>query len=274
MTKFGISILLASAAGLTPALAQEGDYNGLYVGGSFGVTAQPNDRGSTVLFDTDRNGAFGDTVRTAAGANAFSTGFCNGSAIGNSAAGGCRSDDDGLEYYGHVGADTQFGQIVVGVVAEGGKSEARDDVTAFSTTPASYTLSRSFRYNLGARGRIGYTPNNATLFYATGGVAYAKIRNRFSTTNAANAFSTNGNSDAWGYSAGGGVEQRVTPNFSIGLQYLFTKYRDDEFRVTAARGAAPVTNPFILVNANGTDFRRSDTAFRTHSMRVQANFRF
>lgn len=274
---FKINLMLAlaaSAAAVAPAQAQEGNYNGFYVGGSFGFTAQPNDRGSSVLFDTNRDGAFGDTVNTAAGANAFSPGFCGGRAIGNSAAAGCRGDRDGLEYYGHVGADTQFGQIVVGVVGEFGKSEARDSVTAFSTTPASYTLTRSFKYNAGVRGRIGYTPNDSTLFYATGGLAYAKTRNRFSTTNAVNAFSDNGNSDDWGYSAGGGVEQRVTRNFSVGLQYLYTTYRNDDYRVTAARGTAPATNPFVLVNGNGTDFARSDTNFRTHSMRLTGSFRF
>jgi len=274
MTKLTLPILLASAIGLTPALAQEGDYNGFYVGGSFGFTAQPNDRNSSVMFDTNRDGTFGDTVNTAAGANAFSPGFCRGAAVGNSAAGGCRSDNDDLEYFGIVGADTQFGRIVVGVVGEFGKSKASDSVTAFSTTPASYTLTRSFKYNAGVRGRIGYTPNDSTLFYGTGGLAYAKIRNRFTTTNTANAFPDNGNSDAWGYSAGGGVEQRVTRNFSVGLQYLYTTYRDDEFRVTAAQGTAPATNPFVLVNSAGTDFRRSDTNFRTHSMRLTAAFRF
>ena len=265
-----LPVLFAAA----PALAQEGDFNGLYVGGSIGFTAQPNDRRSSVLFDTNRDGVFGDTVRTAAGANAFSTGFCGGAATGAAAADGCRSDKDDAEYFGHVGADTQFGKLVVGVVGEFGKSEARDSVTAFSTTPASYTLERRFRYNAAVRGRVGFTPNNSTLFYATGGGTYAKVRNRFFTTNTANAFSTNGNSDVWGYQAGGGVEQRVMRNFSVGLQYLFTTYEDNEFRVTAARGNAAATNPFILVNAGGTDFARSDQTFRTHSIRITGSLRF
>lgn len=273
--------IFASAAGLwlaaaaTPALAQDGDvgdYNGLYVGGSFGFTAQPNDAGSSIRFDTDRDGTFGDTVRTTTGANAFAPGFCGGRAT--SATGSCRGDRDGLEYFGHVGADTQIGRIVVGVVGEFGRSEARDAVSAFSSTPASYTMERRQRYSAGLRGRIGYTPNDTTLFYATGGAAWGKFRNRFSTSNAANAFTTTGGSEAWGYSAGGGVEQRIGRNFSIGLQYLYTTFRDDDFRVTAARGTAPATNPFVLVNSGGTDFARGDRNFRTHSMRLTAAFRF
>jgi outer membrane immunogenic protein len=267
---------LALAVSASPALAQEdvdaGDYNGIYVGGSFGFSAQPNDGGSRLLFDTNRDGTFGDTVRNVAGADAFAPGFCGGRAT--SATGTCRSDRDGIEYYGMVGGDTQMGRLVIGVVGEFGKSEARDSVSAFSITPASYTFERQAKYQAGVRGRVGYTPNDSTLFYATGGAAYAKIRNRFFTSNTANAFTTNGNSDAWGYSAGGGVEQRIGRNFSIGLLYLYTNLKADDYRVTAGPGTAPATNPFLLANANGTDFRRSDNNFRTHSMRVTAAFRF
>lgn len=269
---FAFLMIAAGSVGSAPALAQDGDYNGLYVGGSIGYTVQANDRGSSVLFDTNRNGSFGDTVNNSLGQNAFAPGFCGGRSAGANP--NCRGDKDGKEYFGHVGADTQFGGIVVGVVGEFGKSEAEDAVTAFSSTPASYTLNREFRYNAGARGRVGFTPNNSTLFYATGGVAWAKIRNGFSTTNGVNAFTTNGNSDAWGYSFGGGVEQRVSRNLSFGVQYLNTTYRDDDFRVTAGPGTAGATNPFLLVNASGTDFRRSDTNFRTHSLRLTGSFRF
>lgn len=273
---------LAATAGLmlavtsAPLLAQDdvdaGDYNGIYVGGSFGYSAQPNDGGSRVLFDTNRDGSFGDTVRTVAGADAFAPGFCGGRAI--DATGSCRGDRDGIEYYGMVGGDTQFGNIVVGVVGEFGRSEARDAVSAFSTTPASYTLERRAKYQAGVRGRVGYTPNNSTLFYATGGAAWARINNRFSTSNTVNAFTTNGNADTWGYSAGGGVEQRIGRNFSIGLLYLYTNLKADDYRVTAGPGTAGATNPFLLVNQAGTDFRRSDNNFRTHSMRITAAFRF
>ena len=276
MTKNLISFAgLMLAATAAPALAQEtetGDYNGFYVGGSFGFTAQPNDRGSGVLFDTNRDGVFGDTVRTVTGANAFAPGFCPGRA--SSATGGCRGDKDGKEYYGMVGGDSQIGRFVVGVVGEFGKSEARDAVTAFSSTPAAYTLERRQRYSAAVRGRVGYTPNDSTLFYATGGGSWAKFRNRFTTTNAVNAFSDNGGSDEFGYNVGGGVEQRFGQNFSVGLLYLFTKYRDNDYRVTAARGNAGATNPFIHANAGGTDFRRNDPSFETHSLRLTGAFRF
>ena len=271
--------LLAGAAAV-PAIAQTTDdgtptYSGLYVGGSVGAAVQSNDSArSSILFDRDLNGSFGDTVTTSTGANAFSPGFCGGRALGNGADSGCTGDNDGVEYMGRVGFDIQRGNIVFGVVGEFGRAEVRDFSTGYSTTPASYTLGRDLRYNAGLRARIGYTPNGTTLFYGTGGGAYGRVRNYIATTNTANTFTTNGQQDAWGYGAGGGVEQKLGEHFSIGLEYLYTDLYDDKSRVRVGAGTATATNPFLLGGAGGTDFRRSDPHFRWHSIRATAAFRF
>ncbi|MBB5687029.1 outer membrane protein [Sphingobium boeckii] len=280
-TKFIVSALaLSMGLAATPAFAQstaeETGYNGVYVGGSFGASLQGNDNGSSILFDNNLDGTFGDTVNTAAvpPVNAFSPGFCNGRPTSTAPGTGCTNDKDDIEYYGNIGFDRQMGSFVIGAVGEFGKSELSDSVTAFSTTPASYTMTRKLKYNAGLRLRAGYTPNNTTLFYVTGGGAYAKVKNSFTTTNTANSFSDNGNSDAWGYSAGGGVEQKIGQNFSIGLQYLYTDLKDNDYRVAVGPGTALPTNPFLLANPAGTDFRRSDDNFRFHSIRATAAFRF
>jgi len=270
---------LALSVGLvaTPAFAQseaEGGFNGIYVGGSFGASLQGNDGGSSISFDNNLDGTFGDTVRTSTGANAFGPGFCKGYAKGSTPASGCDNDRDDIEYFGNVGFDKQMGQIVVGVVGEFGKSNITDSVSAYSTTPAAYTMTREFKYNAGLRLRAGYTPNNSTLFYVTGGGAYAKVENRFQTSNTVNSFTDNGNSDAWGYSAGGGVEQKIGRNFSVGVQYLYTDLKDNDYRVAVGRGSALATNPFLIANAAGTDLRRSDENFRYHAIRATAAFRF
>ena len=276
------SVILAATSVLTAiaflpaaASAQEArdEWSGVYVGGSFGGTVQPNDTGESVLFDTDKNGSFGDTIRNVSGANAFSTGFCNGAARGATSDAGCRNDRDGIEYFGRVGADSQFGDFVVGIVGEFGHSRASDSVSAFSTTPASYTLTRKAQYQGGIRGRVGYTPGT-TLFYATGGAAYARLRSNFATTNTANSFTPAGKSDELGYSAGGGVEQKIGRNFSIGLEYLYTSFPKANTTIAVGPGTAGPTNPFLLVNPTGTTFLRSDSDFNTHSMRVTAAFRF
>jgi outer membrane immunogenic protein len=280
MLKVTTLTLAALAAAISsPALAQsetaEDGFTGFYVGGSVGVGFSQNDgNGSSILFDRDLNGTFGDTVTTNTGANAFSPGFCGGAALGNTAGQGCRREDKAIEYMGRVGFDIQRGSVVFGIVGEAGVSEIRDGVAAFSSTPAQYTMIRDLKFNGGLRARVGYTPNNSTLFYATGGGAYGKVRNSFNTSNTANSFTLNGDSDAWGFGAGGGVEQKIGKNFSVGVEYLYTDLYNDKARVRVGPGTAPATNPFLLANAGGTDFKRSDPHFRWHAIRAVATFRF
>jgi outer membrane immunogenic protein len=269
----------ATAALASPVIAQETDENpfdGIYVGGSVGAAVQPNDgANSSILFDRDLNGSFGDTVVTSTGADAFSTGFCGGAAT-SSANENCTNDKDAVEYYGRIGADTHMGPVVIGVMGEFGRPEINDSVSAFSTTPASYTMTRKLDYTASIRGRIGFTPTpmRTTLFYATGGAMYGKVKNSFSTSNTANSFTPTNGSDAWGFSGGGGVEQKIGKNFSVGLEYIYNELKDDKGRVRVGLGTAAVTNPFLLAGAGGTDFRRSDDKFRWHSMRLTAAFRF
>ncbi|MDB5712983.1 MAG: hypothetical protein JWO15_380 [Sphingomonadales bacterium] len=268
--------LLGTALAATPALAQSDEsisYNGLYVGGSFGGAGQSNDVGSRINFDRNGDGNFNDVVTTAGGTDAFAPGFCNGRATGTANT-SCKNDKDGIEYYGRVGFDVTFGgHFVGGVVGEFGKPEISDSVSAFSTTPAYYTMTRSLRYNAGLRARIGYTPQGSTLFYATGGGAYGRVRNSFTTSNGTNSFSTNGSKNDYGFGVGGGVEQKIGQHFSVGLEYLYTDLKDKKARVDVGAGTALATNPFIL-GGGGTEFRRSDDNFRWHSVRAVVAFHF
>lgn len=274
------TLLAAGAATFAamPAFAQDttedAPFAGIYVGGTIGYDAQNNDVGSSIQFDRGRNGSFGDTVTTGAGANAFSTGFCNGRSTGATPAAGCVNDKDDVSYYGRVGIDSQMGNIVIGVVGEFGKSEITDSVSAFSTTPANYVMTRSIDWEASIRARAGFAANT-TLFYGTFGPGYAKIDQSFSSTNTANAFTQSGRKRQWGIAGGGGIEQKIGSSFSLGLEYTYHRYRDDDARVAVTQGTAPATNPFILPPfTNGTDFRRSDDKFQWHSVRATAAFRF
>jgi outer membrane immunogenic protein len=273
-----VSILLLStlaavtASGAHAQDASTSTWSGPYVGGQIGYGFQPKDRNEAIRFDNNLDGTFGDTVRTSAGANAFSPGFCGGSSNSPTPQQGCRGDKDGVDWKVHAGYDRQFGSIVLGVVGEYGRATITDSVTAFSTTPASYTMTRRLKDNAAIRARAGFAFGQ-TLIYGTGGGAWGKVNNSFSSTNTANAFSGNGNEDAWGYRVGGGIEQRVAPNFSIGAQYLYTSLKADDYVVRSARGTSPATNPFVLVNANGTDFQRGNK-FNSHVVAVTSSFRF
>ena len=271
------TLLIAAIAagalfGATPATAQSADWTGIHVGGRIGYSYQPNDKNETILFDTDLDGTFGDTVLTAGGADAFSRGFCGG-ATSNARATNCR-DRDGTEWAAHVGYDVQFGSIVVGIVGEYGRADFEDGVSAFSSTPAVYTFTRRLRDTASIRARAGITLGR-TLAYGTGGLAYGKIERGFSSSNTVNSFTPDGDDeDSYGYRVGGGVEQRISDNFSIGVQYLYTSLEDEDFRVRAGGANVPVSNPFILRNPNGTDFARSGDRFTSNNVSVVASFRF
>lgn len=275
-----VSAALATAlfmTGALPALAQDADsWTGLYVGGHAGNVIAPSSESGQILFDTNLDGSFGDTVRTGTGANAFSPGFCGGSANTPRPDGGCDDDTGGADYGLRVGYDWQSGNMVYGVVGEYAMNDVRDAVSAFSTTPAFYTMLRKTDGIAAIRGRIGFmiTSDNKTLLYATAGVAAGRIENSFTTSNRANAFAVSGDSTANGYQAGIGFERRIGERFSVGLEYLYTNLEDEDARVRTSRGTAPATNPFLLVNTNGTDFRRSDDDFDFSNVRLTASYRF
>ncbi|MFT3964354.1 MAG: outer membrane beta-barrel protein [Sphingobium sp.] len=279
-----IMAALAAATAMTalPAAAQDtGDrathFNGFYIGAGGGYDMQNNHRGQSVGFDTDRNGTFNDTVPlTVAGGNAFVPGFCPGFATSTTPASGCTGDQDAGEFFGKIGYDRRMGNFVVGAVLEGGKTYAKDYTTAFSNTGTAtnfYTLERGVDWSASARLRAGYTPNGGMLFYATGGGIYANMKNRLYTSNTANSFAFNGKDDAWGYQVGGGIEEMVAKNISIGMEYLYTDINDDKSYFSAGQGSAPATNPFVLTSG-GTNFRQNDQSFNYHAVRGSVNFRF
>ncbi len=274
---FAIGIALLATSAL-PASAQSSNdqWGGFYIGGQVGGSEPSSDSGSRILFDTNLDGNFGDTVRTAAGADAFSPGFCDGAAFGRTPGAGCARDKGGAEAGVRAGFDFQTGNLVYGIVLEYTKNDARDSVAAFSTTPALYTMTRDLDSTLALRGRLGlaFGQDGDWLGYATAGAVRGRFENSFSSSNTANTFPQSGDTDANGYQAGVGIERKVLENFSVGLEYLHTRLKDDEFRVRAERGTAPATNPFVLVNPAGTDFRRSDEDFKLDSLRLTATFRF
>ena len=272
-----LALTLAALAG--PALAQSDDTNkwsGFYVGASVGNTDPRGGDEGRILFDTNLDGAFGDTVRTGAGADAFSPGSCGGGAAGRTPAEGCFADKGGTQIGGRVGYDWQMGNWVFGALAEYAKPDVRDSVSSFSTTPASYTFTRSVESTIALRARAGmvFGQDSAWLAYVTGGAVQAKIDDSFTSTNTANAFTLSDGGNRRGVQAGLGIERKIAGNASLGLEYLRTRIDDEDTLVRASRGTAPATNPFILVNANGTDFRRSDDRLDLDTLQLTLNIRF
>jgi outer membrane immunogenic protein len=278
MTKtFQRALLAATAltlmAGGAHAQMAPQDWSGPYVGAVFGYSKTAKNEGETVVFDKTLDGQFNDTVTTSAGANAFSTGFCDGMAKGPTSAGGCVGDDDvDWELGARAGYDWQFGNFVVGAVAEIERVKLEDRVTAFSTTPAFYTFDRKLEALAAIRLRGGYAMG-PYLGYVTGGVARGEIKHDFRTSNGVNTFVRSGSDSADGYQAGLGVERQLDGRVRLGLEYLYTQLEDEGYNVRV-QGPAPATNPFILTNAAGTDMRRLGDEVEVHSVRLTASYRF
>ena len=276
------AIALVTAMAGAPALAQDAaspgrdsHFDGFYIQGFGGYSAQNKDTAERLKFDTDGDGNYDDAVRTTTGANAFAPGFCTGRANGATrAAGGCRSDRDGAEYGARIGYDRRMGNFVVGGLIEGAKTEAKDAVSGYSTTPAGYAIQREMDWSASARLRAGYTPGGGALFYVTGGGSYAKLDHTFTTTNTANSFDEQRNGKGvWGWQAGGGTEIMITDNMSLGLEYLYNRYTDNKYNVVVGQGTALATNPFLL-DSGSTRIKNSDKNFDYHSLRATVGFQF
>jgi len=267
-TALGLATV-ASAASAQDLTTTAPGWTGFYVGGQLGYSWQPPSRKETILFDRNQDGTFGDTFSN------FSPGFCGGSPTSTSPASGCSKDNDATMWKVHAGYDYQFGETsgpVVGAVIDYGRAYLYDNVTAYSTTPASYTIKSKLKENGSIRARGGYALGTGTLLYGTGGFAIGKIKNSFTTTNGVNSFSTTGSSKtAKGYNYGGGIEQKVGP-FSVGALYLFTVLKNDNYRVSATGG--PVGGPFTVVSGTGTDFKRSFSKFAYHSLLATVSYHF
>lgn len=278
MTKtFHRALLAATAltliAGGAQAQMATQDWSGAYVGAVFGYAKTPKNEGETFVFDKNLDGQFGDTVTTTTGANAFSPGFCDGGAKGPMAAMGCVGDDDvDWELGARAGYDWQFGNLVIGAVAEIERVRIEDRATAFSTTPAFYTFDRKLESLAALRLRGGYAMG-PYLAYATGGVARGEVKHTFRTSNNANTFVRSGSDPADGYQWGLGVERQLDGRVRLGLEYLNTKLEDEGYQARA-QGPVAATNPFILTNAAGTDMRRTDDEIEVHAVRLTASYRF
>ena len=283
MIRFSTMVVAGVAILASAASAHAQNWTGFYVAGSVGAGFQKQKAGETVRFDTDLNGTFVDIVRTAAGVDAFSPGFCGGLAVNSTAAAGCGSDEGGFDFGGRLGYDRQVGSLVLGGLFEMSRPDITDSATAFSTTPAFYSFTREVEYVAAFRGRAGFG-NSRVLVYGTGGAAWASVDQQFTTSNTVNTFvrssESSGDDDvagtsqaAWGYQAGGGVEFRIGARWSVTGEYLFTSIDDRESSAVRSQGPAPATNPFIRVNPAGTDLQRSEK-FDFQNVKFGLSYRF
>ena len=167
-----------------------------------------------------------------------------------------------MDFGGRVGYDWQLGGLVVGGLVELSRPDITDSVTAFSITPAFYSMTRDVRYVASLRGRVGFAMSRV-LVYGTAGPAWGRVEQTFTTSNAVNTFVAVNQEERARRTSGGIRLVRVLSSvWAIASPYsaidLFTRLDNREESTIRVQGPAPATNPFILVNASGTELRRTD----------------
>jgi outer membrane immunogenic protein len=244
-----------------PLMPWQGGYIGVFAGYGWG-----NNDDDSLKFDTNLDHKYNDTVLDSANHNIFGSGF--GSKTDGGFDGGIRA-----------GYDWQSGNFVYGALIEADFPDVTDHVTGVTTATDAggsnaYELSRDLNWMGAARLRAGAVLGDSWLLYATGGVAYGDIDHSFRTTNDVNAFHVDDKNDAWGWQAGAGLETMISPHFTLGVEYLYTSLDDSDSKVEVGPGTGTATNPWILDNAAGTDFKRDEDRFNIQSVRATATYRF
>jgi len=131
----------------------------------------------------------------------------------------------------HVGYNYQANQFVAGI--EGDVDGTSASQSAFDPVTGT-TLGTRIPVEGSIRGRAGFAFDR-TLFYATGGAAFADLRNSFSG-GITPFYSTS--SGRVGWTAGGGVEYAVTNNWSVRGEYRYSDFGHQTIAIAPA--AVPV----------------------------------
>jgi outer membrane immunogenic protein len=119
---------------------------------------------------------------------------------------------------GQVGYNFQISSFVLGAEADGsgaGLSGSNPCPNPF------FTCGHNIDWLASLRARVGFTPMDRALFYATGGAAFADVKHTALPPGVAPfVFSGNYSSTQVGWAAGGGFEYAFTNNWSAKIEYL------------------------------------------------------
>lgn len=241
--------------GMVSSMSWAGFYAGIQAGYGFGSTGQiqldPFTFGPLVTAFTPPGAAPGSSFN----ANGdFDNGFVGGV---------------------HIGYDWQAGNIVYGAILDINYTDLGDEQRAFSRTPAEYVISRDLDYLATLRGRLGYAFSDNLLGYVTGGLAYGDVDFSYRQPGSAATFTTSGGQrNDFGYTVGGGVEARVTQNWSVGLEYLYTDLGRNDFRADLQGGPFGGAGGAAGSNPGGTTLTGTDSRFDFHTVTAKISYRF
>ena len=157
-----------------------------------------------------------------------------------------------------AGYNWQSGSFVYGLETDIGFVDSGKSGTVVTLAGSSATFSRDTSYLGTIRARLGYTPTDRLLIYATGGFAYggAKVSGALSTPAGA-AFAGSSDGTRTGWTLGGGLEYAIASNWTAKLEYLYYDLGSRNANLVAVNGSAIATAalPTIRTETKGNIVR-------------------
>jgi outer membrane immunogenic protein len=244
-------LIFAGAAGLTPLAASAADlYRNPPPASTYVPPAAYVDTYSWAGFYAGINGGYGWTGDN--GSIGYGGGIFDGDSSG-------RAQPQGGFGGGQIGYNFQSGSIVYGVETDFQGSGISDRVTGTTALGNGFTSRESIDWFGTVRARLGYSFGRV-LVYGTGGFAYGNVRERaLLADTGGDSASLGANGTQTGWVAGGGIEYKVTPNWSVKGEYQHIDLGTEKLYGFDSGGSAVTTNSL-------------ETSFDT--VRLGLNYRF
>nr|WP_280177459.1 porin family protein [Microvirga pakistanensis] len=176
---------------------------------------------------------------------------------------GISSDDAVFTGGAQIGFNYQFGAAVVGVEADINYIDFDDAFSALDVaTGDELTVSQEVRWFGTLRARLGFTPAERLLVYATGGLAFGEVESAttFDIPTELASFAGSNSDTRWGWTLGAGAEYAITNNLTVKAEYLYVDLGSESY--TAVDPANPA---FDYTVEDETNF---------HVLRAGLNFKF
>jgi outer membrane immunogenic protein len=248
-------------APMAPPPAPVYSWTGFYIGGNVGwlgmdrvnLTATPNDAATAA--------AFGPCLAAGACPNFI------GNTRGNGVIGG-----------GQIGYNWQVQNWVLGIEADAQGTGARTSnsiaVTVPPFVPFAATASVKEQAFGTVRGRAGVLVSPMILAYATGGFAWASVKESLSGgfPSVAGTFAGSNTTTDFGWTVGAGLEWALGNGWTVGAEYLFARLdgsNSNNNLVTAPTGAGCVPGGVPVCQ-----FRVTTSNFDNNIARFKFNYKF
>jgi outer membrane immunogenic protein len=198
-----------------PAASAAYNWTGFYVGGNAGYGWGKVDNNVNLL----------DTFGGLTGTDSLTTSGKLGGWLGGIQAGynwqtgsmvlGVEADID----FGNIKADSFVAPVMSGGPVAGSYYQAHEQIKWFGT----------------ARGRIGFTPTNQWLVYATGGLAFGRVDYSALTSFPLIQYAGSESATKSGWTLGAGTEVAVGNNWSAKVEYLYYDLGSKRVNATSLR---------------------------------------